>query len=252
MKRAPEEDGKVATLNRKLSTVEAFEILKRMDVDDAMCFVTYGDKRYAKMSKVMETDLIWEYWAMRDMPEMIRMRWDVKWKTVYLWLRLACCVYQKMVVGLYTNATNSRIGKGRQPFERVSIKKFNVIDVNGTEVNFRNVFKRLMKYIYDDDDEYMIYFSGIEDLELSEVRDFLTTTSIDPDQIDEYARSVYGILNGENNVTEIMRSIPRVLNEKILVCASCKTQYPSKMCSCPCAMPYCDASCQANHHPKSI
>ena len=91
-------------LPANLNATVAFELLKRVDVRDAMSFsiATGNDPQVAMISHVMQHDDIWQYWFERDlkviMDELDGSDWLVahenvlvdspKWKVLYLWGRL--------------------------------------------------------------------------------------------------------------------------------------------------------------------
>jgi hypothetical protein len=164
--RKPSVEEQVALyLGRVITRDEAFSILSKAEVRDAMTWVigAVNDPRFANIAALMREENIWQYWTRRDMPEVLgdgTLPWQTSeegvpsWKVVYLWFRLACSFYQRFILADYQSQPE-KIHGAFPPGTVLRLKHLNVIEMTVPdspffvgetyELDFKSQFQRIMR-----------------------------------------------------------------------------------------------------------
>lgn len=112
MKRGKRDSDNEIFNDKILDNVAAFELLKRLEVREAMQFVggltSKKDIRYKQLRELMKDNVIWEYWLKRDMGD-YRIDWAPNAKTAYLWYRFAIATCQRALLRTNFDLPDSEI-----------------------------------------------------------------------------------------------------------------------------------------------
>ncbi len=251
--------------------VRISEVLKRTDVEEALnlYIAVAGDQAFFKVIKIMDTNMIWNYWFQRDMAAIYKFdEWDVEtvlwetedkptWKVYYLWFRFMIAARQFYLLAFEPEGEISSL---IFRFERLNFAeiKGKMVDLRKYIPNYEqrvknmipvrdNIFKVLVEYFFN---KFVVHNVNVYSGELSVVYSVFASLHWLLTYTEAEKKGYLPILN------ELASTFPRTHIKKgnKIVLASCIE------CKIVCSNPqvektnnsriFCDKDCQRSFYNK--